>query len=195
MGSFLFHSDQSKKKSRSLASLLPSPLRRYVSKESISRPASSSPSPNLRQHRRDSSAGRSNFQRFDSARSLQEMTIKGIHFTEQSRSFRKPKSSDARGNRDKNDKMVSYAVKNPLAQDVTLPQLTSLHSSMEHEQNLSETERPVVTNCDVQQPQSLIDSKVQQQHTQECHVQNGVPRLTGNTLQTYVPSHSIDESF
>ncbi|PVD22314.1 hypothetical protein C0Q70_18123 [Pomacea canaliculata] len=171
-------SNQSKKKSRSLASLLPSPLRRYVSKESISRPASSSPSPNLRQHRRDSSAGRSNFQRFDSARSLQEMTIKGIHFTEQSRSFRKPKSSDARGNRDKNDKMVSYAVKNPLAQDVTLPQLTSLYSSMEHEQNLSETERPVVTNCDVQQPQSLIDSKVQQQHTQECHVQNDLMLLT-----------------
>ncbi|KAK7475425.1 hypothetical protein BaRGS_00033306 [Batillaria attramentaria] len=91
---------QTKQKSRSLASLLPGPLRRYVSKESLLRPPSSTPSPDAHHSRQQSDdsprttfTNNSNFRRQYSARSLKEMSIKGIHFTEQSRSFRKPKSA------------------------------------------------------------------------------------------------------
>ncbi|KAK7094982.1 serine/threonine-protein kinase fray2-like [Littorina saxatilis] len=90
---------QSKNKSRSLVSLLPSGLRRYLSKESLSHPPSStSPSPDVRhsrQRNKDTTTVDSpdrHFQRRDSARSLSDMPVKGIRFTENSRSFRKPKN-------------------------------------------------------------------------------------------------------
>lgn len=95
------YSAQTKHKSRSLVNLLPSTLRRYISKESLSQTTfSSSPnSPDVHHSREPSKettpidASGSNFHRQYSARPSQEMSVKGIRFTERSRSFRKPKSS------------------------------------------------------------------------------------------------------
>ena len=90
-------SSQQKQKSRSLVNLLSSSLRRYISRESLSHPSSSSPSPDTRHARqRNGDAapqgdGMGHFCRQYSAGSLREMSIKGVRFTERSRSFRRPK--------------------------------------------------------------------------------------------------------
>ena len=92
------YSAQNKHKSRSLASLLPSTLRHYISRESLSHPATSTSSPHVhhsQQHSKEATpinTSDSSFHCQQSAMPSQEMSVKGIRFTERSRSFRKPKS-------------------------------------------------------------------------------------------------------
>ncbi|XP_076454728.1 uncharacterized protein LOC143289583 [Babylonia areolata] len=126
-------SSQAKHKSRSLASLLPSAIRRYLSRESLSSPShhqhpsssSTSPSPDMRHNTRrpttttttmptDGSEEDANVRRRHSARSLREMSIKGIHFTDQSRSFRKPKGYQRSKSADPN-------LRNHTVEDGSLP--------------------------------------------------------------------------
>lgn len=92
------YSAQNKHKSRSLASLLPSTLRHYISRESLSHPATSTNSPHIhhsQQHSKEATpinTSDNSFHCQQSSVSSQEMSVKGIRFTERSRSFRKPKS-------------------------------------------------------------------------------------------------------